>query len=263
MKKEFNITGTCYPDQHYMMDNRTKLAGVIELIERGKYFIINRPRQYGKTTTLFALHQILTQQEGYLPIRLDFQGVDEKWHVSDEAFARMFVRLTKDFLEFSSPDLYLFLESQQNEVTDMDELSRLLTRLAHKAVQKLVLLIDEVDASSNYEPFLRFLGMLRNKYLDRYSPQNYTFHSVVLAGVHDIKSLKRKVREDDHAQYNSPWNIATDFKVDMSFHPHEIAPMLVDYSAAEGVVIDIPAFADKLYYYTAGYPSWSRNCAKQ
>ncbi|MEZ4829330.1 MAG: hypothetical protein R3C61_24035 [Bacteroidia bacterium] len=62
------------------------------------------------------------------------------------------------------------------------------------------------------------------------------------------------MREDDHAQYNSPWNIATDFKVDMSFHPHEIAPMLVDYSAAEGVVIDIPAFADKLYYYTAGYP---------
>ncbi|MDX2246438.1 MAG: AAA-like domain-containing protein, partial [Bacteroidia bacterium] len=254
MKKRFNITGTCYPDQHYMMDNRAKLADVLRMVEDGEYFIINRPRQYGKTTTLFALHRILAQKEEYLPIRLDFQGVDEKWHASDEAFARMFVRQIQDFLEFRSPDLHTFLESQKSEVTDMGGLSRLLTRLAHKTAQKLVLLIDEVDASSNYEPFLRFLGMLRNKYLDRFSPQNFTFHSVVLAGVHDIKSLKLKVRGDNEPQYNSPWNIATDFKVDMSFHPHEIAPMLEDYAQAEKVEIPVEIFSDKLYYYTAGYP---------
>jgi len=40
MKKEFNITGVCFPDSHYMMDNADKLSSVIELVERGKYFTI-------------------------------------------------------------------------------------------------------------------------------------------------------------------------------------------------------------------------------
>jgi len=70
--------------------------------------------------------------------------------------------------------------------------------------KKLVLLIDEVDASANYEPFLVLLGMLRTKYLSRDFPEHYTFHSVVLAGVHDIKSLKFKLRNPNDAQTNSP-----------------------------------------------------------
>jgi len=52
MQKEFNITGWCNPDQHYMADISQKLAQTVAMIERGRYFIINRPRQYGKTTLL-------------------------------------------------------------------------------------------------------------------------------------------------------------------------------------------------------------------
>ena len=59
--------------------------------------------------------------------------------------------------------------------------------------------------------------MLRAKYLARVKPQHATFHSIVLAGVHDIKSLKHKIRDTDDSQYNSPWNIAADFEVDMNF----------------------------------------------
>ncbi len=254
MQKKFNITGTCLPHLHYMMDNRAKLAEVMKMIEAGEYFTINRPRQYGKTTTLFEMRALLEADPDYLPIRLDLQGVDEKWHASDGAFATMFIRQMANTLEFKEPALHAFLEKQKSEVSDMDSLSRVITRLAHQVEQKIVLLIDEVDASSNFEPFLRFLGMLRNKYLDRMSPENRTFHSVILAGVHDIKSLKLKLRGDQVAQYNSPWNIAADFEVEMSFRPHEIAPMLVDYSQAEGIEIDVDWFAEKLYYYTSGYP---------
>ena len=48
---------------------------------------------------------------------------------------------------------------------------------------------------------------------------NYTFHSVILAGVYDIKNLKLKLRPDAEKKYNSPWNIAADFNVDMTLHP--------------------------------------------
>lgn len=41
------------------------------------------------------------------------------------------------------------------------------------------------------------------------------FHSVILAGVYDIKNLKLKFRSESEHQYNSPWNIATNFNIDI------------------------------------------------
>jgi hypothetical protein len=254
MKKKFNITGNCYVSKHYMMDNSQKVAKVYELVEEGAYFSINRPRQYGKTTTLFAIDEKLNKTEEYLSIRMNFQGIDQKWHESDGNFAQMFVQEMYKGLRYLSPEFAAFLKEQISNVVSMNDLSDIITELIHKSPKKIVILIDEVDASSNYMPFLRFLAMLRTKYLDRESPSNLTFHSVVLVGVHDVKSLKYKIRNPEEAQYNSPWNIAVDFESVMEFNPQEIAPMLVEYSQAENVSMDIAAIAQKLYDYTSGYP---------
>jgi hypothetical protein len=45
MQKEFNDTGLCIPNRHYMVDNSDKLKQIIAFVEKGKYFTINRPRQ--------------------------------------------------------------------------------------------------------------------------------------------------------------------------------------------------------------------------
>ena len=71
--------------------------------------------------------------------------------------------------------------------------------------------------------FLRFVGILRDKYLLRKSGKTFTFQSVILCGVYDIKNLKL---QDGEKQINSPWNIAADFEIDMSFSALEIATML-------------------------------------
>jgi hypothetical protein len=63
MAKQFNITGTCFPDQHYVADISAKVAKVVDSVERGEYFIINRPRQYGKTTALYRLADYLALME--------------------------------------------------------------------------------------------------------------------------------------------------------------------------------------------------------
>jgi AAA-like domain/PD-(D/E)XK nuclease superfamily len=254
MKKEFNITGVCFPHLHYMMDTGAKMAAIMDMVERGQYFIINRPRQYGKTTALQFLQNDLEKSNNYFPIRLSFQGIDSKWYESDEAFATMFVDEVMKMLKFTAPDLASFLEGLLSKVEDMNGLSEVITQLVHKVDKKLVLLIDEVDASSNFLPFLSFLGMLRTKYLERFSPIHATFHSIVLTGVHDIKSLKSKMRSEDQTQYNSPWNIAADFEVEMSFNPAEIAPMLEEYRLAEQVEMEVKPIAERLYYFTSGYP---------
>ncbi len=69
-----------------------------------------------------------------------------------------------------------------------------------------------------------------------------------------MKTLKAKIRPDDERKYNSPWNIAMDFTLDLSFSPSEIETMLSEYSLEKGIKPDIPKIAEKLYYYTSGYP---------
>jgi hypothetical protein len=81
-----------------------------------------------------------------------------------------------------------------------------------------------------------------------------TFHNVILAGVHDIKHLKRKMRDDSEHQYNSPWNIAATFKVNMSFSSEEISTMLLDYEKDHKTGMNIKEISEKIFDYTNGYP---------
>jgi hypothetical protein len=63
-----------------------------------------------------------------------------------------------------------------------------------------------------------------------------------------------KIRNDEEKKYNSPWNVAADFKVDMSFSPKEIASMLVEYEGEKNIGMDIEDVSNELYFYTSGYP---------
>ena len=116
----------------------------------------------------------------------------------------------------------------------------------------IVLMIDEVDSASNNQVFLDFLGQLRAQYINRF--QQTAFKSVILAGVYDVKNLRHKIRPDEEHKYNSPWNIAADFKIDMSFSETEIAGMLRDYEQDHHTGMNVDEIAALLYQYTSGYP---------
>lgn len=252
--KKFNITGTCIPNRHYMVDTSNKIDKIMKLINAEEYFIINRPRQYGKTTTLFLLNNRLKETEDFLPIKISFEGIGDLIFEDEKIFSKEFLQILADAILLTNSQLADFLENQKSNVENFIDLSRALTKFMLKANKKVVLMIDEVDKSSNNQLFLSFLGLLRNKYLLRNEGQDYTFHSVILAGVHDIKSLKIKIRPDEEHKYNSPWNIATDFNVDMSFSKEEIMTMLDDYTENKKVELDKEYFAERLYFYTSGYP---------
>ncbi len=264
MEREFNDTGLCVPGRHYMADTSGKIESIIRLIEKGKYFTINRPRQFGKTTTLSLLDKRLNESADHVALKISFEEIDtdgfQKEGLIYELLMMMLGRL--EFHNLAEPAS--FVEQHIDQVTTFPALSRFVTQFVRDMMPKksVVLLIDEVDKSSGNSLFLTFLGMLRNKYLQRNEGQDHTFHSVILAGVHDIKTLKANIRPDDDRQsfdsaqdkYNSPWNIAADFKVDMSLSPHEIETMLQDYSREKNISPDIPGIAEKLHYYTSGYP---------
>jgi AAA-like domain len=252
MRKEFNITGNCRPKKHYMADVSKKLAQVFTMVERGKYFIINRPRQYGKTTTLYSLTEKLQETGEYIVFNSSFEGIGDAIFDEERVFSSSFVRILARYATVYAPFMADWLEEKSADIDSLKKLSDFITEMVKQTDKKVVLIIDEVDKSSNNQLFVSFLAMLRNKYLE--SDVFKTFHAVVLAGVHDVKSLKLKLRPEDEKKYNSPWNIATDFKVDMNLQPFEIKPMLDDYVSETGVKMDTAAMAEDLFYYTSGYP---------
>ena len=70
----FNTEGLCKPSEHYMVHLDDSLERMKRLyVDRKKYFVINRGRQYGKTTTLKALAQYL--KEEYIVLSMDFQRI--------------------------------------------------------------------------------------------------------------------------------------------------------------------------------------------
>jgi len=254
MLKEFNVTGSCFPEEHYMVDTSAKISSIFDMIERGKYFVINRPRQYGKTTTLNMLNRFMKNTDDYFPLNISFEGIGQEGFRDAVVFIDAFVMLLKGgFISSGNEKLITYLNT--TPIPDrMDKLGVWIRELVKIAGKKIVLMIDEVDKSSNNQLFLDFLGMLRNKFLKRKDEGEFTFHSVILAGVHDIKTLKLKLRSDSEAKFNSPWNIAVDFNVDLSFSPGEIKTMLADYVKDHQMGFDINLIADKIFHLTSGYP---------
>ncbi|MGM0509092.1 MAG: AAA-like domain-containing protein [Fusobacteriota bacterium] len=247
--KRFNYTGVCIRERHYMVDVSKKIDEIIEMIDYGDYIAINKPRQYGKTTILNLLTKELKNK--YLPIVISLEGNSQNTFKNIELFSKLLINSINIQLKLLEETEYLV---ENSNITSLLELSQIITKFVDKASKKVVLFIDEVDEASNYKLFSKFLGMLRDKYLKRNEGEDQTFHSVILAGVHDIKNLKMKIRGERELQYNSPWNIAVDFKVNMSFSSEEISTMLIDYENDHNTGMDIDFMSKKLYDYTTGYP---------
>ena len=68
--KEFNTTGLCVPSRHYMVDITGRVLKIKQLIDKDKYFTINRPRQYGKTTILNAVYNAINDVYNIIDLSL-------------------------------------------------------------------------------------------------------------------------------------------------------------------------------------------------
>lgn len=253
MYKSFNTDGNCDPKLHYMVSLSSRLKEIKSMIDAGKYFTINRARQYGKTTMLTALADFL--DEDYEVISLDFQTLSYADFQSEHSFVAAFSSELLENAKYISEEikekLMNYSTGQVREAT-LSMLFRTLLQMCRESERKIVVLIDEIDTASNNQVFIDFLSQLRAYYLKR--RRTPVFHSVVLAGVYDVRNIRRKIRPEDEHRENSPWNIAADFLVDMSFSTEDIAGMLCEFESEHHTGMDICQMARLLYDYTSGYP---------
>lgn len=291
MSRTFNITADCKPSLHYMIDITDRLEKIKKMIDAGQYFTINRARQYGKTTTLRALAKYLIQD--YVVVSLDFQLISHKDFAEESTFVKAFSEavLRKVGEGAISAEIRRNLQELigDGQKATLSRLFEILSTWCRISKKPIVLIIDEVDSASNNQVFLDFLSQLRGYYIDR--DVTPAFQSVILAGVYDIKNIKRKIRSADDHKNNSPWNmregneenesllsfddcprdhkepapydLAAKFRVDMSFSKKDIAGMLEEYEKDYHTGMDIDAMSGMIYDYTSGYPylvSWLCKC---
>jgi len=245
------------PNLHYMVDISGKVDKIFSLVEGSKYFTINRGRQFGKTTTIGRLRKRITDAGDYICVSISFQFTTDKMFADEEGFCQgLLMRIYQSLLQTNKEEADLW---QDINVTNFDQLSLFITKRC--TGKKVVLIIDEADEASNNNIFVRFLKMLRDKYLFRNAGEDFTFQSAILAGVYDVRNLKQKMilsgkytPSEGESAMNSPWNIAVDFKIDMSFSAEEIETMLADYENDHHTGMDISEIAQEIRFYTSGYP---------
>lgn len=236
-----------------MVNLSERLGQVKEMVDAGQYFTINRARQYGKTTMLKELAKVL--KEDYVVASLDFQKMSYANFETEQAFVMAFAGELMDSVvnlpEETERKLDAFAEGNTGNLTLL-ALFRVINKWCSVSEKGVVLMIDEADSATNNQVFLDFLAQLRGCYIGRDSKP--TFQSVILTGMYDVRNIKRKIRTEEEHKTNSPWNIAADFLVDMSFSAEDIAGMLAEYEKDKETGMDIQAMAEDIYDYTSGYP---------
>ena len=201
MEKIFNTTGTCFPEKHYMVDLKERLSQISHMVDQGKYFCINRARQYGKSTILYGLANVLSEK--YIVFSLSFQRMSTAKFRDEDTFCRAFIDricraagLQKMYgLDTECMERMVARSKEYSRSLDLTDLFDDISDLCAGSSKPIVLLIDEVDNACNNQIFLDFLGQLRDLFLNREIV--VTFQSVILAGVYDIKNLKLKMRPNE------------------------------------------------------------------
>lgn len=253
MAKIFNIAGCCEPELHYMVDLADRLSEIRNMVDAGMYFTINRARQFGKTTILTALANYLKMD--YEIIYMDFQTMSSLSFENEQSFVAAFseelLDTALDFPDDVKEKLTAFA-GRTASIISLQILFKVLKSWCARLDRKIVLIIDEADAASNDQVFVDFLAQLRAGYMRKH--RTPAFHSVILAGVYDMRSIKRKLRPDEEHKENSPWNIAAKFNVDMSFSAGDIAGMLLEYEQDYHTGMDVDKISNMIYTCTSGYP---------
>lgn len=258
--KRFNTTGTCYEYKHYMVNIDERVQQIKKMVDQGDYFCINRGRQYGKTTTLRFLKKALDSE--YTVFSISFEGLGDSSFASLEVCGKAFFEKLLDSAQDKEDD---FLDSKALNFLKKvvkggffgikltaENMSKVISDFCKTSSRPIVVIIDEVDQAGNYESFIKFLGLLRDKFLNRETRP--TFQSVILAGVYDVKNLKLKIHPEGQHQYNSPWNIASQFDVSMELPESGIKGMLEEYESDHRTGMDTARIAKLISDYTSGYP---------
>ncbi len=245
MKKFFNVSGPCNPDEHYMLSTLKRCEDLHHLIERQQYFEINAPHQSGKTTFLLELAREVKNSWASHAVYCSL-GVVEGIGDPEQGIPLIVAELQRIIANHPILKKYPFAEDVDPYFTEYLRAS--LTYFCQTLDTPLVILFGDIDYLSNGT--LRcFLGQLRTGFNTRYSIPFPS--SIVFAGRQRIWHYQAKLLPDNPNLV--PFNILTSSEMLPDFTQAEVAALYMQHTKETGQKFPTEVI-NTIYQHTQGQP---------
>ncbi len=245
--KQFNTTGPCFPEDHYMLPALPRLPEETRrLIDQKLYFVLHAARQTGKSTSVLALAHELTAEGRYAAIVLSVQTANVFSHDIDAA-ERLLLSHWRNVAEDELPPE---LRPPGWPVAEAGErINSALRAWARACPRPLVVFLDEIDSLED-ELLLSVLHQLRDGFT--YRPKNFPW-SLALIGMRDVHDYKVKSGGSERLNTASPFNIMARSLTMGNFTSAEVATLYRQHTDATGQPFTDEAAA-RAFELTQGQP---------
>ncbi|MCP4134549.1 MAG: ATP-binding protein [bacterium] len=246
MPREFNTSGPCLAESHYMLPPLERLSQVRELIDRKKYFIIHAPRQTGKTTLLRSLSRQLTEEGSYAAITVSLESFTQ-----DDP-DKSLPRIVRHIIYTAQEQLPAPIQPKENKEITADPdtaLLKFLKEWSAACAKPIVIFFDEIDSLPG-KTLTSVLRQLRDGYTSRPAPFP---QSVALVGLRDIRDYKIPIGDNTILGSASPFNIKEESFLLRNFTADEVKTLLLQHTNETGQLFH-PDAAGEIFFQTGGQP---------
>ena len=248
LSKEFNTTGPCRPEMHYMLPPEVRLSGanLQRFVDKELYWVLHAPRQTGKTSFLMSWMKQLNASQQVVACYVSVercQGIEEV----ENAMPAICSAIRQYAKDFNVP-----VPAQPLEGKDAGSvLSSIIQQWSELCAPKpLVILFDEVDTLSG-PALVSFLRQLRGGFASRGVGRFPT--SVALVGMRDLKDYLAASKDGTPVNPGSPFNIKKESFTLRNFNESEVSALLTQHTQATGQVFEEAALQE-IFRLTGGQP---------
>ncbi len=222
------------------------------LLAQSKYFLLHAPRQSGKTSTMFALRDLINAtSDDMIAIYVNVEPAQVARHDVDGGIHSIIDSLGYEAsLILEKPEIEDELVAVFQKKTGKNALSASLAYLCEQTDKKVVLIIDDVDSLIG-DLLVSVLRQLRAGYPDRMSRRFPT--SVILCGLVDIKDYKIHKSDGEIITGGSCFNIKSESLTLGNFSKEDIRSLYFQHTEETGQVFEEAVF-DLAWSYTGGQP---------
>ena len=255
MPRFFNTSGPCEPGRHYMLPPLRRLPTVLGLIEQQLYFLLQAPRQAGKSTALRELARALTDSGRYVSVLLSME-TGEPFPDRIDAAELSILDQWRDTVRGELPET--LQPPPWPQAPEGRQIAAALAEWARAAPRPLVVFLDEIDSLQN-ETLRSVLRQLRAGYLER--PKNFPW-SLGLCGMRDIRDYKIASGGSQRLNTASPFNVKDTSLTLRNFTAAEVAELYQQHTDDTGQPFTAEA-ATRAFALTGGQPWLVNALARQ
>jgi len=250
----FNTTGPVNQAAHYRLDplHRWDLVAVVRLIEHQKYFLLQAPRQSGKTSCMLALQKKLNAEDEVFCLYVNIESARGAKNDVREALVKIFqqfeIRIQTTLL-LDEKHANVWEELRAFLAAPHDDLTLYLANLSLILEKPLVLLVDEID-SLHGDALVAVLSQLRAGFDMR--GEGFPV-SVMLVGITDVRDYKIYDIGEKQITGGSCFNIKSDSLTLLNFTQEQIRELYLQHTQETGQVFEADA-VDFVHECTDGQP---------